>query len=195
MPYTPLANPRAYFTGTNPSLGGAVVILFLAGISAVSTGTIVVERTDSSFLELGFAVLAGAVLSSGILWLLHVTAVYFLTSVAGGTGSVTQTAAYVGWALSPLAVTNTILAIVIWGSYFLGYVPAQGTGGVVFPQWTVDLTVVFSLVGSLWTGYLLVFAVREARNVSSRRSWLIAGTITLVSVLVTLFPGNWSSLL
>ena len=186
MPSTPLFEPRDFFAERNPSLRGAAAILFLSVITPVSTGAIATGRfspVDVTGWVLLVVVLVGATGAAAVLWSVYAVSIYLVTAVAGGTGSFTRTAANVGWSLLPLLLGNVVTSLARWGVYLSERLP--GGGSVRFPPWLDDLSPVVAVVCYLWIGYLLVYAINDARDVSVRRATVIAATVSLVSVLVS----------
>lgn len=186
MPSTPLLDPRAFFAERNPSLRGPAAILFFAGLAPVSTGAIATGRfgpVDVTGWLLLLAVLVGAAIGAAVIWAVYAVGVFLATAVAGGTGSFTRTAANVGWSLLPLLVGNVITSLARWGVYLSGRL--SGEESVRFPPWLDGLSLVAAVVCYLWIGYLLVYAIEDARDVSVQRATVIAAVVALVSVLVS----------
>ncbi|QLG26565.1 YIP1 family protein [Halorarum halophilum] len=186
MPSTPLFDPRAFFTERNPSLRGAAAILYFAGIAPVSTGAIATGGfgpADVTGWLLLLAVLVGAAGGAVVIWTVYAVGIYLATAVAGGTGSFTRTAANVGWSLLPLLLGNVVTSLARWGVYLSGRL--SGEGSVRFPSWLDGLSLVVAVGCYLWIGYLLVYAIEDARDVSVQHATVIAAIVALVSVLVS----------
>jgi len=186
MPSTPLVRPREFFEERTPSLIGAAIILYAAGVFAVSTGApFVGQLTD---LELSTQMLiigvlfGGAVGAAGI-WITYTVVVYLATAVIGGSGSLARTAAYVGWGLLPLLIANAVYSLVVWSLYASGQLPTISLATQQEPFWLQLVNVATGVVGYVWIGWLLTYAIHEARNVSVRHAGVIVGIIVVASII------------
>lgn len=172
MPSTPLFDPRRFFARRTPSLAGAAGILYLTGIVAVTSGAPFLDRASGLDLSIGVlpvAVLIGGGLGASGIWVAATVLVYLLSQAVGGSGSITRTAANVGWAALPLLVVNSVSTATVLVLFFTGSLPPVNAPDAM-PFWLVGFNAVTGLVGYLWIGYLLTYAIFDARA-SSRGSW------------------------
>ena len=85
MPSTPLIDPRAFYDGRTPSLLGAAVIVYLAGVTAVSTGAPFlgqVSKVEWSVPMVVFAVLVGGAIGGAAIWIGFTLIIYLLGALA-----------------------------------------------------------------------------------------------------------------
>ncbi|MFC6823623.1 YIP1 family protein [Halopelagius fulvigenes] len=186
MPSTPLFEPSEFFARRSPSLSGAAIILLLAGIVAVASAAPFMDQyspIEFSTEMLVFSVLFGGLLGAVVIWTVSTIAVYLLSALAGGSGPLSQVAANIGWALLPLLLMNTITTATIWIFASFGGLPTVTPTRMQYPSWLVLFNSVIGVVGYLWIGYLLTYAISEARNLAVRRSAVIAGLVVLFPIL------------
>lgn len=186
MPSTPLRSPREFFSQRTPSLSSAAIILYVIGVIAVSSGVPSLDQVTSVETSPGlalFAVLLGGAFGAAGIWAVYTIVIYLTTAVVGGSGTFKQTAANVGWGLLPLLFVNTISSVVVWLLYIVGEAPTITPTHVQLPLWLDAINGVINTVGYIWIGYIFVYAIHDARNVSIRRAAVIAGLISLISVI------------
>lgn len=186
MPSTPLFAPREFYAQRSPSLTGAAIILLLTGIVAVASAAPYANQFTSAEISIGllvFSISLGGVIGGACIWTVATIAVYLLTAVAGGSGSLTRVAANIGWASLPLLLVNAIVTITIWGLAFFGNLPMMTQAQMQLPQWLLLFNTVISTIGYLWIGYLLAYAIHDARDLDVRHSAIVAGVIIVIPVL------------
>jgi hypothetical protein len=184
MPSTPLFAPRQFFVQRTPSLISAAVILYLTGVVAVTSGAPFVNQASGFELPLAVilvAVLIGGGIGAAGIWMGSTVLVYLLSQAAGGSGSVTRTAANIGWAALPLLIVNSISTATVLVLYFIGGLPPI-TAPETMPFWLVAFNALTGLVGYLWIGYLLTYAIHDARDLDVRRAGLIAGLVITIPI-------------
>jgi hypothetical protein len=125
----------------------------------------------------------GGLIGAAGIWATSTIAVYLLTAVAGGSGSVTRVAANIGWAALPLLLVNTISTATIWGLALFGDLPTVTPTQMELPQWLLLFNTATGIIGYLWIGYLLTYAIYDARNLAVRRAALVAGIIVAIPIL------------
>lgn len=187
MPSTPLFKPRAFFEERTPSLLGAAVILYAAGIFAVSTGAPYVGQltdVDPSPRMLVIGVLVGGAVGAAGIWITFTVIVYLVTAVVGGSGPLRKTAANVGWGLLPLLIVNALYGLIVWSLFAGGQLPMISPATLQEPLWLRLVNVTTSVIGYIWIGWLLTYAIHDARNVSVRRAGAIAGVIVAASLIL-----------
>lgn len=181
---TPLFAPRHFFARRTPSLAGAAIILYLTEVVAVTSGAPFVNQAsgfDLSLVEITAAVLIGGGIGAAGIWAGATVLVYLLSQAVGGSGSVARTAANIGWAALPLLIVNSISTATVLVLYFLGGLPAI-TSPDAIPFWLVAFNALTGLVGYLWIGYLLTYAIHDARNLDIRRAGLVAGLVITIPI-------------
>lgn len=185
MPSTPLFNPRGFFEKRTPSLAGAALILYATGVVAVASAAPFVNQfsaIDLSTSMLIVSVLIGGGVGTVGIWTVSTVLVYLLSSVAGGSGPVTQTAVNIGWAALPLLFVNTISTAMMWLLHFVGELPTFTPTQAQLPFWFVLVNTTIGVLGYLWIGYLLTYAVHDARDLAVRRAAPIAGFVVLIPI-------------
>lgn len=190
MPSTPLFAPGEFFAERTPSLPRAAAVLYLAGVAAVSTGAPYVGRTTGlglSTRQVVVGVLIGGGVGAATVWVSATVVVYLATAVVGGSGSFWRTASYVGWGFLPLFLGNVLYGAVVWTLYATGQLPAVDPATLQEPLWLGLLNVATSVVVAAWIGYLLTYAIHEARDVAIRHAVVIAGVLVLVNVALSLY--------
>jgi len=184
MPSTPLFAPRQFFVQRTPSLASAALILYLTGVVAVTSGAPFVDQASGFELPLAVilvAVLIGGGIGAAGIWVGSTVLVYLLSQAVGGSGSVTRTAANVGWAALPLLIVNGVSTTTVLVLYFFGGLPSI-TSPEAMPFWLVAFNALTGLLGYLWIGYLLTFAIRDARDINVRRAGLVAGLVIAIPI-------------
>jgi hypothetical protein len=53
------------------------------------------------------------------------------------------------------------------------------------PSWLLLFNVLTGVIGYVWIGYLLTYAIRDARNLDIRRSAGVAGIVIIIPLLNT----------
>lgn len=192
MPSTPLFAPDEFFSQQSPSLAGAAIILLFTGVVAVASAVPYADQLpfEVTLGALVFSVLIGGLIGAAGIWLVSTAVVYLLTATVGGTGTVARTAANIGWASLPLLLMNTVSTLTLWALAFTGNAPAIEVTQMRLPSWLLVFNAITSLIGAVWLGYLLTYAIRDARNLDIRRSAGVAGivvTILLLNTFVRLF--------
>lgn len=127
------------------------------------------------------AVLIGGGIGAAGIWVGATVLVYLLSQAVGGSGSVTRTAANVGWATLPLLIVNSVSTATVLVLYFFGGLPTI-TAPETMPFWLVAFNALTGLVGYLWIGYLLTFAIQDARDLDIRRAGLVAGLVITIPI-------------
>jgi hypothetical protein len=186
MPSTPLFAPGEFFTRRSPSLASAAIIVLLAGIVAVASAAPYVDQFSPIEFSVGllvFSILFGGLLGAAGVWTVSTVAVYLLTAVAGGSGSLTRVAGNIGWALLPLLLVNTITTATAWALALFGSHPTVAPAQMQLPRWLLLFNTVTGVIGYLWIGYLLTYAIHDARGLAVRRSALIAGVLVVLPIL------------
>lgn len=186
MPSTPLRDPHAFFSERTPSLFSAALILYITGITAVSSGIPTYSQGGSIELTPGLALLAvlvgGAIGAAGI-WTAFTIVIYLATAVAGGSGSLKQTAANIGWSLLPFLFMNIVSTGTTWFLYLIGELPTVMPTSVRSPLWLAVFYGVINIMGHLWLGYIFVYAIHDAQGIPLRRAAGIAVLISFISML------------
>jgi len=187
MPSTPLFAPDEFFSQRSPSLASAAIILLFTGVVAVASAVPYADQLPFKVTPeaLVFSVLIGGLIGAAGIWTVSTVAVYLLTAVVGGTGSIARTAANIGWASLPLLLLNTISTLTLWVLASTGNAPPITMTQMQLPSWLLRFTAVIGVIGYVWLGYLLTYAIRDARNLEIRRSAGIAGIISIIPLLNT----------
>lgn len=190
MPSTPLFAPGEFFTQRTPSLLSAGIILLLTGIVAVASAAPYINQISSIEFSTGtliVSVLIGGAIGAAGIWTVGTVAVYLLTAVAGGSGSVVRIAANVGWSSLPLLLVNTISTVIIWALALSGELSMVTPPEIQFPLWLRVFNAVVGGVGYLWIGYILTYGIHNARSLAVRKSAIIAGTVVFIPILSNVF--------
>lgn len=186
MPSTPLFGPGEFFAQRSPSLASASIILLFTGVVAVASAAPYVDQVTSVEITtetLVISILLGGLIGAAGIWIVSTVIVYLLTAIVGGNGSITQTAANIGWALLPLLFVNTISTITLWSVAFTGNSPSMTVTQMQLPPWLLLFNTVVGLIGYVWVGYILTYAIKHARNIDIRRSAGVAGIVVAIPVL------------
>ncbi|KTG22991.1 YIP1 family protein, partial [Haloferax profundi] len=173
-------------TQRSPSLASAAIILLLTGIVAVASAAPYVGQFTQVEFSTGllvFSILFGGLIGAAGVWTVSTILVYVLSAVAGGSGPLTRIAANIGWASLPLLMVNTITTLTIWSLSYFGTLPRISLTQMQFPQWLLLFNTLIGVIGYLWIGYLLTYAIHDARNLVVRRSAVIAGIVVVIPVL------------
>lgn len=165
------------------------MILLLTGIVAVASAVPYVDQfspVEFTTEMLVFSVLFGGLLGAVTIWVASTTIVYVLSALAGGSGPLSRVAANIGWALLPLLLMNAVKTTSSWILALVGGPATVTPTQMQLPFWMVAFNAIVGVAGYLWIGYLLTYAIRDARNLAVWRSALIAGLVVLVPVLNSL---------
>lgn len=176
--------------------------LFIALSSKVTT-TVVVNATSGATAPTSLigssqggifwiAALAGIMptIMMGIIYLLVGTIfAHFAFKITGGTGKRGKTLSIIGYSMTPVILVRVIAIIVVLIA-MPGYPgvlsPAEVTSlapDIVMWAYTADVWLIIDIMttGSfIWTGYLLIFGIREAHDMST----LWAAVIAIACVIV-----------
>ncbi|MDS0295682.1 YIP1 family protein [Halogeometricum luteum] len=189
MPSTPLFDPERFFAERTPSLLGAAAVVYAIGVVSVASGVPLFEQAVGSDASAGLVVVAvllgGAVGAAGI-WALFTAVVYVLSGLLGGSGSLARTAANVGWGQLPNLLASAVATGAIWFLYLTGGLPSITPTHGQLPLWVVLLQVTANVAGYLWVGYLFAYGIREARNLTLRRAAVVAGVVSVGSIVFSL---------
>lgn len=190
MPSTPLFSPQKFFSQREFSLGTATGVLLLGSIIAVASAAPYASQVLPGGSSIGLLVLSivlgGAIGAMGIL-VIATLIIYLLASTVGGTGSLTDTAAAVGWASLPLLLLNTVGTAITWTLSFLGQLPPlTAADPLALPTWLLVFNAIVGILTYIWIGYLLTYAISTVWSLPVRRSALVAGTVVLLPVLNSL---------
>ncbi|MBX0305764.1 YIP1 family protein [Haloarcula salinisoli] len=193
MPSTPLFAPDEFFSSDefsaqrSPSLAGAAIILILTNVVAVASGVPYADQFPSEFTPEGlvFVFLIAGLIGGAALWTVLTVAVYLLTAIVGGTGSIARTAANIGWASLPLLLRHTILALTIWVLTLTGDAPPIAMTQMQPPSPLFLFNLLTGVIAYVWLGYLFTYAIRDARNLDIRRSAGVAGIVIMIPLLNT----------
>lgn len=107
------------------------------------------SRIEFSIGLLVFSILMGGLIGAAGIWATSTSAVYLLTAVAGGPGSVTRVAANIGWAALPLLLVNAISTVTIWALALFGYLPTVTPTQMQLPQWLLLFNTATGIIGYL----------------------------------------------
>ena len=190
MPSTPLFAPEEFFTQRTPSLLSAGMILLLAGIVAVASAAPYINQVSSIEFSTGtliVSVLIGGAIGAAGIWIVGTVAVYLLTAVAGGSGSVVRVAANVGWSSLPLLLVNTISTVIIWALALSGELSMVTPPEIQFPSWLRVFSAVLCCFGFLRNRYNPTYGIHHARRLPVRKSGINAGTIVFLPILSNVF--------
>jgi hypothetical protein len=108
--------------------------------------------------------------------------------ITGGTGNKGKTISIVGYSMIPVLLFRLIGLLVLWAvlpNYSLQTMTQFAIVNAIYSSsiWiTLDFLVLFSF---LWVGFLLIFGIREAHNVSTM--WAILVSIACMAVLMWTF--------
>lgn len=162
--------------------------MYLAGVFAVSTGASYlgqVTDVNPSTTTIIIGVLIGGAVGAAGIWVTYTVVVYLATAVVGGSGTISRAAANVGWGLLPLFVVNACYSVFVWTLYLSGLLPTISPTTMQAPIWLRLLNMATTVLGFLWIGYVLTYAIEDARNVSRKHATIIAGLVAAGGILVS----------
>jgi hypothetical protein len=154
-------DPDGFYRSADSGLVGPSIVVGLTGLALATTSVLSVLTAGAS---LSAGLTRGLTHAAGMFgfWI-GVALVLSLTArVVGGGGGLVRTVAYVGYGFVPLLLKHTLTALAALPTAALGGRVAQNP--VVAAMDTAAPTVAILL----WAGFLWVFAVREARELSLR---------------------------
>lgn len=136
-----------------------------------------------------------ALITPFIAWLLYTVAFHLISVVFEGEGGFTRTLALVGWGFVPVLIEAVIdLAIDYYQFQIVGVdVPEEVTLGTIQEisqqSQQTELMILSGILGvlaTLWSGYLWVYAVKHARNLTRRQATLTVAVPVLISLLLSI---------
>lgn len=173
MPATPLVDPEEFFQDRpDPGLWLPALIVTLNALTQWSGGmSLFASLSDdlpsqTSLLLVFGALLVVFVVIQAVVWWLIVTAIlYGISAVVGGSGEFMRLLGYVGWGYLPALISGVLTLPVLLVS-----IPPGATVATVFtsppPFWRIVQAL--GLLVILWQGYIWVFAMKQARDLTLR---------------------------
>lgn len=152
-------DPDGFFREVEPGLGGPTLVVTLTALALAAARSL---SAVTGGAELVAGVKAGLTSGAGMFgfWV-AIALVFSLTGwIVGGDGGLARTVAYVGYGFLPLLAKHSLKLLVA--------LPTAAGGGAVAADPLVRAldTTAPTVAILLWAGFLWVFAVREARNLS-----------------------------
>lgn len=197
---TLLTDPNRFFEERrrDPSLvEPALLVLAIAIFSAISVAVtlLVFVETLSSDVEI-FFIIGGifggliAVVSPFVSWLLYAVAFQVLTYFFDGEGEFRDTFALTGWGFAPrllAVIVSLVITVYLTQSIHIPVDPAayQDFSNRIATH-PLNLTASgLSIVFTLWSAYIWIPAVQQARNVTRGQATIAVGVPVLVAILIT----------
>lgn len=213
---TLVTDPDAFFRDRteSPSWVGPALVVTLIAVLGVVAGVIRI-RTMGQITEQIMAgteggaeftgivqafQLAGVVIgfvATYVLWLLYGAYFYGASALFDGNGGFTTTLKFVGWGFVPSLVGSILnLLIVVYRYQIRGFDVPSDLSGQAAAQYIqqissgplVTLTAVLGIVFTLWSGLLWTFAVKNARQLTTKQ----AAITVVLPVLIGLGVGGFA---
>lgn len=213
---TLVTDPDAFFRdrSESPSWVGPALVVTLIAILGVVAGVIRIRTMGQIFEQIvadtegggdftGFFQafqLAGIVIGfvvTYVVWLLYGAYFYGASALFDGNGGFTATLKLVGWGFVPSLVGSLLnLLIVVYRFRIRGFDVPSNLSGQAAAQYMqqinsgplVTLAAVLGIVFTLWSGLLWTFAVKHARQLSTRN----AAITVVLPVLIGLGVGGFA---
>jgi hypothetical protein len=188
-----VTNPDRFFGEEVPQdIRLSALVVLLAGVANMTGALALVWASWETIRRGGGAVtvqyavsIAVGVGNVFVSWMLYAASFYALSAFFDGDGSFRRVVTYVAWGFVPTALAGLLRGGVITrraaGAEFpdapseLGPFVQQLTAGPMF-----DMLAFVGIVCTVWSGFLWLFAVKHARDVSVRGAALtVVGPITV----------------
>jgi hypothetical protein len=211
---TLLLRPGEFFSDLNTETQGleipALFVLTSGLISAVSaylmaslTGKMMSGLLPGMELIAGIIAVISAILGTFIFWIVIAGVFFLLSSLFKGTGVFRRCLGVVGYGFLP-QVFNALIIAVLSIMYAPGIsVPQLSTSALQDPQaiqaatmafmqdpvmmMIQQVTAIVSIVFILWSGYIWVYGVKEARGLSLRDAALCVGVPIVLYVIYLVY--------
>lgn len=197
-----LFDPDAFFEQESRSgtLKGSVSVVSLTGLANIS-GTmfilpVIMEQLPEHIgvfvlFGVGLGLIFGA-FSIFLLWIAVSGIFYLLSEFYGGRGTFRRTIILLGWGFLPLVFSGISTGLLTYYAVQGVTLPAdpnemelalEGLGAAVANPITYVLDIVFLL----WSGFLWMFGIKHARDISLREAVLTVGPMIVAAVAWNLF--------
>ncbi len=198
---TLLTNPDQFFEerGEDPSLTEpAVVVVSVAVVSVVSVAVTLLTFVEATPEEFQIFLVVGGVIGAVVAvfvpfvtWLVYAVAFHGLTYFFDGEGEFRDTFALVGWGFAPRVLSVLVsLVITVYVTQAI-QAPSDLMAYQSFSNQVAahPLNLASSGLGilfTLWSAYIWVPAVQEARNVTRRQAAIAVAVPVLLGILLNL---------
>lgn len=195
-----LVSPESFFEreATDPSLRGPVVIVAVVAVIGVLSSLPVMQAalgsmpqgaTPFGVIGLVVGVVVGMI-GPFVVWLLYALVFYGLSALFEGDGEFRDVFVLIGWGFAPRIVSSLVGGLVV--------VVLVSQGDFATPQQAQQLSRravtsplglfnrVVSLAMTLWSAWIWMYAVREARNLSRRGAAITVGVVVFVAIVLGL---------
>lgn len=205
--YDLITNPNSFFETTVDSftLSHSFVIVLLTGLVLFTVPVIIVTWGAANlagglanFAYLGMIV-SGLVyfISLFVMWFVNTGIFYTVTLLFDGEGDFRTLLQYTGWGYVPTLASAVLISVTVYHLVHQFPSPESISGMVAFQQKLQTNAIYFNIkliavVFELWRGFLWVFAVKHARNITQRQSVLTVAIPVILSVFWNL--GNLTGL-
>lgn len=195
-----LVSPASFFQreAADPSLRGPVVIVAAVAVIGVLSSIPVMQATlgsmpegASSFGVIGLVIgVVFGMIGPFIVWLLYALVFYLLSALFDGDGEFRDVFALIGWGFAPRIVSSivggaVVVVLVSQGEFATPQQVQQFSQSVLTSPLGVFNRVV-SLAMTLWSAWIWVYAVREARDLSKRGAAITVGVVVFVAIVLGL---------
>jgi hypothetical protein len=196
---TLVTDPNAFFRDRreHPSWKGPVLILTLIALVGVASSVVQIRATSELMSQLATDAgaedtfqtffqafqLVGVILGfvwTYVLWALWAGIFYGLSALMDGTGTFGTTLKLVGWGFVPSFIGSVIsLFITVYRFEIEGFTPPPPNAGMQANQEFIQslssgplvaLSAVLGVVFTLWAGVLWTFAMKHARQLTTRQA-------------------------
>lgn len=184
-----LVRPDRFFArrAENPSLRSPALLILLLGLTNALVALVpplLLDVPRRVALAGGLLGAFTAVPVAFVLWGIYALALYGISTLFDGDGDPSTTAALVGWGFAPAvfsALASAVLMALVVDDLMGASAPTVGQMYLNNPL--LILMAVVPLLFTLWQGVLWVFALKHARNLSTRAAALAVAVPLVVSML------------
>lgn len=195
-----LISPESFFEreAADPSLRGPVVIVAVVAVIGVLSSLPVMQavlgsmpRGATPFGAIGLVIgVVVGIVGPFVVWLLYALVFYGLSALFDGKGEFRDVFVLIGWGFAPRIVSSIV------GGLVVGVLVSQGDFAT--PQQAQELSRravtsplgllsrVVSLAMTLWSAWIWMHAVREARHLSRRTAAITVGIVVFVAIVLGL---------
>ena len=176
-------------------VGVYMILLIIGGYLSISRINYTGDVPGMSASTLATITLIGGIvmiiIESLVGWPIITGVVHLLSMFFGGAGKMyPHMLALIGYTALPLIIVSIIsilLAIVMPGP--VTTIDISGTTRVptadIFSNPVTIIGLIISLIGSLWTAYMMSFAVKNGEKISMNNAYVVVGVLFIVNLVLT----------
>jgi len=192
-----LTNPDRFFaelSAKDPKLMTPFVIVLVAAIVAAISAAMMVDVMTSSlpegaaaFADIGAAIGAiGGFIMQFIMWLLYAGVFYVISMFFSGEGSFKRCIEFIGYGFIPSiigAIIGLVVMMTVLPTIELSIENPELFSQMLMSNPLMQASAVIGIFLTLWSANIWIFAIKHARNLSSRNALITVGVPVGLQIL------------